>query len=271
MYLFKLLNQVHAGNGTYFLTSQYANWNVTGVESLGNIFTDVDKVTGKPVNYIGANIIAQTQVVFQGYILLLTPLLVLVFFMFKGRLYELLTLVAPFILIGILLLDNQVYLTIEYYLIFLILALIGIYYYAGKKYSGRSIYPVIMIVTILNIFAGIFYFRKTSDREERFFFASIKRASKWKGGRAITEEYRMATYITGLMNQEKALENSKILMDDAAAYPIIAQMRRLGNNIILPINHNFITVAENPRTEAKYVCVAKNNNRLREFYSIERI
>ena len=276
VYLFKLLNQVHAGNPTYFLTSQYANWSVTGTESLGNIFTNINSETGMPLNYIGANVIAQTQIVFQGYLLLLTPLLVLVFFMFKGRLYELLTLLAPFILIGILLLDNQNYLTIEYYLIFLVLALIGIYYYAGKKHTSRNMYPIIMGVTLLNIFAGIYYFKKTSDREERLFFSSIKRASKWKGGRAITEEYRMATYITGLMNQERGLDNSKILMDDAAAYSIIAQMRRLGNNIILPVNHNFITVAENPRTEAKYICIAKDKNRLKSFtvlnqYNLERI
>jgi len=77
VYLFRLLNQVHAGNGSYFLTSQYANWSVTGTESLGNIFTNTNPITGKPTNYIGSNVIAQTQIVFQGYILLLTPLLVI--------------------------------------------------------------------------------------------------------------------------------------------------------------------------------------------------
>ena len=76
----------------------------------------------------------------------------------------------------------------------------------------------------------------------------------------------MATYITGLMNSERnTTDNGKILMDDAAAYPIIAQMRKLGSNIILPINHNFITVSENPQTEAKYICIAKAKNKLRNF------
>ena len=266
VYLFKLLNQVHAGNGTYFLTSQYANWSVTGTESLGNIFTNVDPITGKSSNFIGTNIIAQSQIVFQGYILMLTPLMILVFIMFKGKLYELLTLLAPFILIGILLLDNQVYLTVEYYLIFLVLALIGIHYYAGRKYSSRQMYPIIMFVALVNIFTGIVYFKNTSDNEEAAFFTAVKKASSWKGERVITEEYRMATYITGLMNAERnSTDNGKILMDDAAAYPIIAQMRKLGSNIILPINHNFITVSENPKTEAKYICIAKMKNKLRNF------
>lgn len=257
VYLFKLLNQVHAGNGTYFLTSQYANWSVTGTHSLGSIFID---------GHVGKNVLAQTQIVFQGYILMLTPLFILVFFLFKGKLYELLTLLSPFILIGIFLLDNQIYLTVEYYLIFLVLALIGISYYVGKKYAAKQMYPILMLFAILNVFTGILYFRRTSDAEEKGFFTAIKKASKVRGERVITEEYQMATYITGLMATERlSTDNGKILMDDAAAYPIIAQMRKLGSNIILPINYNFITVAENPSTEAKYVCIAKRKNRLRNF------
>ena len=254
MYLFKLLCQVHAGNGTYFLTSQYSNWAITGTESIGNIYNSGNQNT---------NILAQSQIVFQGYLLLLTPLLVLVFIIFKGRLYELLTLISPFILIAILLLENQVYLTVEYYLIFLVLALIGIYYYVGKKYTGRIMYPIIMAVAIVNIFAGIFYFKKTSDREEKLFFSAIKNASKTSSNRTITEEYRMATYIGTLIGDKPTIKN-KILMDDAAAYPIIAQMRKL-ENVILPINHDFITVVENPKTEARYVCVARDSNRLQSF------
>jgi hypothetical protein len=147
-----------------------------------------------------------------------------------------------------------------------VLALIGIHFYAGKKYSSTYLYPIVMLVALLNIYTGILYFKRTSDTEEQAFFAAIKRASKWKGERVITEEYQMATYITGLMNTERAsTDNGKIVMDDAAAYPIIAQMRKLGSNIILPINYNFITVSENPITEAKYICIAKKKNRLRNF------
>jgi len=276
VYLFRLLNGLHAGNETYFLTSQYANWSVTGKETMGSIFTGIDNAKISVATYVGANVIAQTQIVFQAWLLLLTPLMVLVFIMFKGRLYELLTLISPFILIGILLLDNQTYLTVEYYLIFLVLALIGICYYAGKKYSSRTMYPVIIFVTLLNIFTGILYFKKSSNTEERNFFAAIKRASKWKGGRVVTEEHRMAAYITGLMLREKDNDNSKILIDDAAAYGIVAQMKKLGSHVILPTNTNFITIAENPRTEAKYVCVAKEKNKLQSFtilntYNLKKI
>ena len=269
VYLFRLLNSLHAGNSTYFLTSQYANWSITGNNSLGSIFLGE--------NLVGRNVLSQTQIIFQGYILLLTPLMIYVFFIFKGRLYELLTLIAPFIFIGILLLDNQIYLTVEYYLIFLVLALIGIYTYSGKKLGIKKMYPFVMLVTLINVYTGILYFQRSSDREEIAFFSTLKSAAKWKGERAYSEEYKMATYISNLMSRESTIaEKNKILMDDAAAYSIVAQLRKLGTNVILPVDFNFITVAENPLTEAKYICVAKANNRLKSFtvlnsYNLKKI
>lgn len=250
VYLFKGLNYLHAGDSTYFLTSQYSNWAITGKESLGNIFSQGNE---------GTNILSQNHLIFQGYILLLTPLMIAVFVMFKGKLYELLTLLSPFIFISILLLDNQTYFTVEYYLIFLVLAFVGIYYYAGKKYTSKVMYPIIMLIALINIYTGIVYFRRTSDKEEKQFFAAIKTASKWNGERVITENFRLANYISGLATKE-----NKILIDDAAAYSIVAQLRNL-DNTILPTNQTFITAIENPKLGVKYLCIAKDSNRLRGF------
>ena len=249
LFLFKSLNLAHAGDSTYFLNSQYANWHVTGNESVGNLIASgiVDNVT------------EQNHIVFQVYILLLTPLLLLLFVLFKGNLYELFTLIAPFILLSIILLDNQVYLTVEYYLIFLVLALLGIGVYAGKKYRTKFLYPIIMAVAITNIFTGIFYFKHSSDREEKQFFLSLKKASKWKDERQTSEEYQLAAYISDITD-----DTHKILMDDAAAYKIMAHLRTL-KTVILPMNLNFITIVENPKLGARYVCVAKVVNRLRSF------
>lgn len=249
LYLFKTLNLYHAGDATYFLNSQYANWHVTGNESIGSLIAS------------GAadNITEQNQIVFQVYILLLTPLLVLLFFMFKGNLYELFTLLAPFILISIILLDNQVYITIEYYLIFLVLAFLGISFYAGKKFKTKLLYPILMAVAIANIFTGIFYFLHSSDREEKLFFSSFKKISQWKDERQTSEEYKLASYISDITD-----DTHKILMDDAAAYKIMAHLRTL-KTVILPVNNNFITIVENPKLGARFICIAKLNNRLRSF------
>lgn len=249
LFLFRTLNFYHAGDAAYYLNSQYANWHVTGNISIGELLTSNALL----------NVSEQSQLIFQVYILLLTPLLILVFVLFKGTMYELFTLLAPFILLTILLLDNQYYLTVEFYLIFLILALIGLCFYAGKKYKSKILWPVIMAVALLNIFTGILYFNRTSDPEESLFFNTFKKMKKWNPERNTNEDYRLADFISNIANDQ-----NKILMDDAAAYKVIAHLRSL-RGIILPINDNFLTVVENPKLEAKYICVVKSNNKLRNF------
>lgn len=249
LYLFRTLNFYHAGNATYFLNSQYANWHVTGNESIGSMIASglVDSV------------VTQSQIVYQTYVLILTPLLVLTFIMFKGKIYELFTLIAPFILVSVLLIDVQYYLTAEYYLIFLVLGLLGICFYAGKKYKSKLMWPIILGVAILNIFTGIFYFKNSSDREEHSFFSYIRQARKWTDTPGSSEEYQLAAYISDLADP-----THKILMDDAAAYKIMVHMRNL-KPVVMPVDNNFITVVENPKSGAKYVCVAKSNNRLKSY------
>ena len=263
LYLFRTLNFYHAGDATYFLTSQYANWHVSGNESIGEMIASgwVD------------NVVVQSQIAYQTYVLLLTPLLILVFIFYKGKLYEIFTLIAPFILIAILLINVQYYLTAEYYLIFLVLALLGLTIYAGKKYTSKLWWPVIIGVAILNVFTGIIYFKNSADREEHSFFSFLKQArSKWQDTRGSSEEYQMAAYISDLTDHFID-PTVKILMDDAAAYKIMVHMRNL-KHVVMPINNNFLTVVENPNSGARYMCVAKFNNRLKSYtvlnqYNIE--
>ncbi len=249
LYLFRTLNYTHAGDATYFLTSQYANWHVIGNNSVGNLIASGDV----------QNALVQSHIVFQVYVLLLTPMLLLVFFIFKGTIYELFTLLAPFILLSILLLDNQYYITVEYYLIFLVLGLLGIFYYAGKRFNIKYLYPIIIAVAILNVFTGIFYFKHSGDEEELAFFSSLKKIKNFSDERTTSEEYQLAAYISDIAD-----DTHKILMDDAAAFRIMAHLRTL-RPVIMPVNNNFITVAENPRLGAKFICVAKSTNNLRGF------
>ena len=249
LFLFRTLNFYHAGDTTYFLTSQYANWHVTGNISIAEL------VNSSKID----NVIEQIQLVFQVYVILLTPLIILVLLFFKGKIYELFTIVAPFILLTILLLDDQFYITVEYYLIFVVLAFIGLAIYTGVKYKSKLWWPVIVGVTVLNVFTGIIYFNRTSDPEETHFFSCLKNIRHLQHERATNEEIKVATFISNIINQ-----NNKILMDDAAAYKIMAHLRSL-KSVIMPNNDNFITIVENPKLEAKYVCIAKFGNKLKNY------
>ena len=58
--------------------------------------------------------------------------------------------------------------------------------------------------------------------------------------------------------------NNKVLMDDAAAFQIVAHLKSL-EGIELPINKSFGTVIENPIAGVKFICVAKFENRLKNY------
>ena len=249
LFLFQVLNQTHAGNSTYFLTSQYANWHVIGNVPIGEIVsTGTSKNVGK-----------QSQLLFQAYVLLLNPLLILAFFYYKGKLYELLTLLAPFILISILIINLQYYFTIEYYLIFLILGLLGLSIYGGKKFSKKVTWFLVFTVALLNVFTGIYYFKQTDDAEEKQFYTAVKDYKNWLGTKSINEEFEIAAYISSI-----ATPTNKVLIDDASAFKVIAHLKNL-DGIIMPLNKNFVTLIENPIAGARFMLIAKNNNTLKTF------
>ncbi len=249
IFLFQVLNQTHAGNSTYFLTSQYANWHVIGNVPIGEVISSGN----------AKNVTRQSQLLFQVYVLLLNPLLILAFFYYKGKLYELLTLLAPFILISILVINLQYIFTIEYYMIFLILGLLGLSIYGGKKFGKKTTWFLVFSVALLNVFTGIYYFKNTDDAEESSFYMSIKDYKNWLGTKTVNEEFEIAAYISSIATRE-----NKVLIDDAAAFKVIAHLKDL-NGVILPLNKNFVTLIENPIAGTRFILIAKSNNILKAF------
>lgn len=248
--LFGYLNATHAGTSTYFLYSQYANWHVSGNHPFGEVVGNLAK---------GSNSAFQSQILFQFYVFFLTPLLFLTFFYFRGKLYELFTLIAPFILIAILIINCQFYFLIEYYLIFLVLALVGLSFYAAKKFTKKATWFIFFIFGLLNVFTGIYYFKKSDDPDERKFFGIIRDYKYWLKVKGNTEDFDVAQYIASIADI-----NNKVLVDDAAAFQIVAHLKSL-EGIELPINKSFGTIVENPMSGVKYMCVAKFENRLKTF------
>lgn len=260
LYLFRTLNQTHAGDPTYFMTSQYANWHVLGDIPIGELLA----------RGVTENVSEQTQLVFQVYALLLNPLLIVAIWYFRGKLYELLTLLAPFLLMSIVLVNNINYLTVEYYLMFLVLGLLGLSLYSKNRFSPKVTWFIIYTAAFLNVFGGIFYFHRSVDPFEQHFFAKLKDYKAWIGEKKITEEAQVAAYISSV-----ATANRKILIDDAAAFAIIAHMRNT-NAAVLPTNKNYITIVENPELGVSFLCIAKDNNSMKNFsvlnsYNLEQM
>lgn len=252
IYLFRTLNEAHAGSPDYFLNSQYANWRVTGSVMIDKLLGS-DKSNDEEI-VKGSNVLKQTQIVFQFYILLLTPVLIAAFYFFKGKLYELFTILAPFLLIGVLLIGARYYFSIEYYLMFLVLGLITISYYVRRETSYVFKRNVILIAGLLNIATGAFYFIKTNDPQERKFFAALTKYEKWNGEKVKSEDAQVAVFIEDITDK-----NNKILIDDAAAYEILAHIKTF-EGLVLPQQPSFVTVIENPALVVRYMCIAKRQN-----------
>ena len=106
---------------------------------------------------------------------------------------------------------------------------------------------------------GIFYFKRTNDEEERMFFSTLRNYKSWGRTKETDEDFRVARYIN-----EIADVNNKVLVDDAAAFKIVAHLKSL-EGIELPANKSFGTVVENPLVGVKYMCVAKLENKYKNF------
>lgn len=249
VYLFRTLNNAHAGDPTYFLTSQYANWRVTGSTSLTTVLEMVK----------GANIAKQTQIVFQVFVAMLSPIFILSLLIFRGKLYELFTIITPLIFFSIILIDTRIYLTVEYYVIVTVMGIAALGFYSTKKRFKKLTAPALYIATALTIYGSYYYFSETNDVEEQQFFVSASQTSNWFHPRSQTEIQKLAEYIAAIKSPQRP-----VLIDDASAYGIVAYLPDL-TGLVMPLQKSFVTVIENPTLTVQYMVIAKRNNRLHNY------
>lgn len=244
IFLFRTLNQSHAGDPTYFLSSQYSNWRVTGVSTIANI---MERGSGNNLN-------KQTQIIFPIFTLFIAPIFFSTILLFKGKLYKLFTLLTPLIFVSIALIDIQFYLTTEYYIIIPVIAFIGLNFSSTVKVNRFMSSVIILAGTLLTLVGGVYYFSQTADFEEQHFVKMVTEKKLWPETKVDTEEKIIADYITSIKSEDRPL-----LIDDAAAYGIIAHLPNL-NHLVMPLQKNFITVIENPSLSVQYILIAKINN-----------
>jgi hypothetical protein len=244
VFLFRVLNQSHAGDPTYFLSSQYSNWRVTGVSTITNILERGS----------GANLSKQTQIIFPLFTIFLAPIFISAMLLFKGKLYELLTIFTPLIFTSIVLIDIQYYLTAEYFVIIPVLAFIGFNFASGVKLNRFMSSIIILIGLGLTIIGGFYYFKETSDFEEQRFTKMITETTNWGTVKKDSEEKVLADYIATVKSATRP-----VLIDDAAAYGVVAHLPTL-EGLVMPLQKNFIIVIENPALSVEYILIAKRHN-----------
>jgi hypothetical protein len=245
---YKLLNLTHAQDLDYFSESPYATWTVVA-----------DKLSFDQLSTSPSYQLPETSVLISLKILIYCPMMILAIFLFKDSTYQVLTLLTPFAFIEFLHIKyDKVFLVHEYYLIFVILALLCVLYRAQIIKRQGVLKLVVGVLTLVQLYTGFAFLQNSSIKEERNFVAvainDLPQAQQ-------SENQQLAKYIDGLP------KGSRVLVDDGIAYPIVAYTENIDfHKLTLPYQEGvFLSAIEAPDKYDNYVLLATQTNEVTGF------
>jgi len=242
--VFKLLNLTHANDLNYFLESPYATWNVLSER------VNFDQITSTRSSTI---IPQEISLLISLKALVFCPMIILAIYLFKRSTYQILTLLTPFALIEFLHIKyDKVFLSYEYYLIFLILALLCITFKAQLIHRQKTLKIALIILVPVQIFTGYLFLAKSNLPEERNFITTLL-TRKPSGIDNQDSNRDISYYLNGLP------ADSKVLVDDAIAYPVIAYANNV-KQLTMPYQDEFSSAIESPQKYDDYILVATAKN-----------
>jgi len=239
---YKLLNLTHAADLDYFLESPYSTWNVLSDK------LNFDHIVGVRADN---SLPEEISLLISFKALIFCPLMIFAIYMFRRSTYQLLTLITPFALIEFLHIKyDTVYLAYEYYLIFLILALLCVIVKAQTIRRIRTLKIILCILIPIQIFTGYLFLNNSMISEEKEFITMLIQ-------RQPSDEQRdnrdLASYINSIP------PTSRILVDDAIAYPIVAYVNNI-RQLTMPYQDEFSSAIESPAKYDDFILVATAKN-----------
>jgi hypothetical protein len=172
-------------------------------------------------------------------------------YLFRESTYQVLTLLAPFAFVEFLHIKyEKVFLSQEYYLIFLVLSLLCILYKAQTIRNQPALKLVVGLVAILQLYTGYLFLHDSTVGEERTFITMLLNRTP------ITEQdenHQLANYINHLP------ADTHILVDDANAYPVVAYTDNV-HKLTLPYQSVFLSAIEAPDKYDDYILLASDKN-----------
>ena len=140
----------------------------------------------------------------------------------------------------------------EYYLIFLILAILCFVIKAQPLKNSLGFKAILTVIVLVQFYTGCYFLSNSLIDDERNFITALR--DRTPDDRQ-DENRDMANYINGLP------DNSKILIDDAIAYPIVAFTNDVAN-LTMPYQENFLSAIETPGQYVGYILIANSKNTL---------
>ena len=237
---YKLLNLTHANDLNYSVESPYATWTVLA-----------DKLTFDQLSTNLVYRLPEASILISGKIMLFCPLILVALYLFRNSTYQLLTLLTPFAFVEFLHIKyEKVFLSQEYYLIFLVLALLCILYKSQTLRNQQTLKITVAILTVIQLYTG-YYFMKTSAIGEEVHFVDV--LLNRDPDPLQSENRDLAACINRLPN------DAHVLVDDAIAYPVVAFVDDI-HKLTLPYQGIFLTAIETPDKYDSYVLLATEKN-----------
>lgn len=239
---YKLLNLTNANDTDYFLNSPYSTWNV-----LAERFTYEKAALNPDFKTPEISLLISIRMV------MFCPLILFAITLFWRSTYQILTLLTPFAFVEFLHIKyEKAFLVNEYYLIFLILAILCFVIKARPLKNSLWFKAVLTVIILLQFYTGYYFLSNSLIDDERNFITVLKDRTPDEHQ---DENRDMANYINGLP------DDSKILIDDAVAYPVVAFTNDVAN-LTLPYQENFLSAIETPGQYVGYILIANTKNAL---------
>lgn len=239
--IYKMLNLTHAADLNYFIESPYATWNVLAEKIDYNTLFDTNAHHTLP----------EISLIISMRIVLFAPLIFIAVYLFKEKTFQILTVLTPFAFVEFLRIKyDKVYLTYQFYLIFLILALLCIFLRAAMVKNQTGFKILLAIVVLLQIYTGYEFLNQSYIGEEQEF---VNVLLKRQDPQNQEENQDVANYINGLPG------NKQVLLDDAVAYPIASFVDDV-KMLTMPYQEAFLTAVETPRKYVSYILIATDKN-----------
>jgi hypothetical protein len=239
---YKLLNLTNANDADYFINSPYATWTV-----LAERFT-YETVTLNP-DFKSPEI----SMLISARMIMFCPMIVFAIVLFRRYPYQVLTLLTPFAFVEFLHIKyEKAFIPQQFYMIFLILALLCLIMKAQPVKNHILLKAFLTILIFVQFGTGYYFLNNSLIDDERNFITILK-------NRTVSEDQDenrdMANYINGLP------DGTKIMIDDAIAFPIVAFTSNVGD-LTLPYQEHFISAVETPGQYVSYILIANVKNKL---------
>lgn len=242
---YKLLNLTHAEDLNYFSESPYATWTVLA-----------DKLSFDQLSTSTVYQIPETSILISARILLFCPLILVAVYLFRNSTYQILTLLTPFAFVEFLHIKyEKVFLVNEYYMIFLILALLCIFYRAQIIKNQTILKTVVGILTLVQLYTGYIFLKNSPIAEERNFITVLLNRTP---DTRMDQNRQLAEYINHLP------DGSHVLMDDAIAFPVAAFSKDI-RKLTLPYQGAYLSAIETPDKYDDYILLATPKNEVTGF------